>query len=158
MTGTTDRLERQEDGERADERREGGYSLLEILVVLAIIGTLLALVGPNLIGNVDKSRVVAAKAQTKTLRLALDNFNLDMGRYPTTTEGLDVLMNPPDTDSGRWFGPYLDEDLPQDPWGNPFIYQPATVSENGRRSIPRVVSLGADGAEGGNGIDADIAS
>lgn len=144
--------------EIADRDLEAGYSLLEILVVLAIIGTLMALVAPNLIGNIDKSRSIAAKAQTRSLRLALDNFNLDMGRYPTESEGLKALVSAPDGSGSRWYGPYIDEGLPDDPWGNDFIYVPPVVNENGRQSTPRVISLGADNTEGGKGLDADIQS
>lgn len=138
--------------------KEAGYSLLEILVVLAIIGTLMTLVAPRLMGNVDKSQVIAAKSQAKTLRLALDNFKLDTGRYPTQAEGLAVLMTPPQNDNGTWFGPYLDGEMPVDPWKNAYIYQPPQADENGRISSPKVISFGADGAPGGTGTNADISS
>ena len=101
---------------------EAGYSLLEILVVLAIIGTLITLVAPRLLGNVDKSKVIAAQAQVRNLRLALDSFNLDMGRYPTKSEGLLVLVNEPNDNGDNWFGPYLEGGVPSDPWQNDFIY------------------------------------
>ena len=137
---------------------EAGYSLLEILVVLAIIGTLMGLVAPRLLGNVDKSKVVAAKAQTKNLRLALDSFKLDTGRYPTTAEGLSVLVLAPANDSGSWYGPYLDGELPRDPWDADFIYQAPQQGENGRTTSPQVISLGADRSPGGTGLNADIQS
>lgn len=144
--------------ETQEKDKEAGYSLLEILVVLAIIGTLMGLVAPRLLGNVDKSKVVAAKAQTKNLRLALDSFKLDTGRYPTSEEGLRVLVNAPANDNGNWYGPYLDGELPADPWNNDFVYQAPQQGENGRVISPKIISLGADNAVGGAGLDADIHS
>ena len=137
---------------------ESGYSLLEILVVLAIIATLMTLVAPRLMGNLDKSKKIAAKAQAKTLRLALDSYKLDTGRYPSVNEGLAVLINPPTGTSTNWFGPYLDGDLPNDPWNNAFIYEPPQTDQNGRTTSPKVISLGADNAVGGVGNDEDISS
>lgn len=137
---------------------EQGYSLLEILVVLAIIGTLMTLVAPRLMGNVDKSKTIAARAQAKTLRLALDSYKLDTGRYPNQSEGLTVLAVAPQNDDGSWYGPYLDGDLPKDPWGFEFIYEEPKVADNGRASSPKVISLGADNAPGGSGVNADISS
>jgi len=135
--------------------RDSGYSLLEILVVLAIIGTLMALVAPRLLGNVDKSKVIAAKAQAKSLRLALDSFRLDMGRYPNDSEGLSVLVTAPSDGDVNWFGPYLEGDeVPADPWGNPFVYQAPEVSD--RTRSPKVLSLGGDNKIGGSGLNADI--
>lgn len=136
---------------------EAGYSLLEILVVLAIIATLMTLVAPRLMGNLDKSKKIAAKAQAKTLRLALDSYKLDTGRYPSASEGLAVLVNPP-AGATNWFGPYLDGELPIDPWDNAFIYEPPQTDENGRTTSPKVISLGADKAVGGVGNDEDISS
>lgn len=138
--------------------KEAGYSLLEILVVLAIIGTLMAFVAPRLLGNVDKAQVTAAKAQAKTLRLALDSFRLDTGRYPTGDQGLAVLVTPPQNDNGSWYGPYMEGNIPLDPWKNVYIYQPPISLENGRMSTPAVISYGADGLVGGNGNNADISS
>lgn len=138
--------------------KEAGYSLLEILVVLAIIGILMTLVAPRLIGQVDKSKTIAAQSQAKTLRLALDSYKLDTGRYPTGQEGLTVLSVPPANDNGSWFGPYLEGDIPLDPWQNPYIYQPPISQENGRLSPPVVISYGADAAPGGTGLNADITS
>ncbi len=138
--------------------REAGYSLLEILVVLAIIGTLMGLVAPRLLGNVDKAQVTAAKAQAQTLRLALDSFKLDTGRYPTGEEGLSVLVSPPANDNGSWYGPYMEGEIPLDPWNNAYVYQPPIAQENGRMSIPYIISYGADGTVGGSGNNADISS
>lgn len=138
--------------------REAGYSILELLVVLAIIGTLMTLIAPRLIGQVDKSKQVAAKSQAKTLRLALDSFKLDTGRYPSEQEGLSVLSAPPVNDNGNWYGPYLEGNLPLDPWNNAYIYQPPLAQSNGRLSPPVVISYGADAVPGGSGLDADITS
>jgi len=138
--------------------RNAGYSLLEILVVLAIMGTLMTLVAPRLMGNVDKSKKIAGLAQVKTLRLALDSYKLDTGRYPTQEEGLAVLIAPPASDTGTWYGPYLEGSLPKDPWGNMFSYEPPQSTETGRVSSPKIVSLGADNAPGGSGNDEDISS
>lgn len=138
--------------------KEAGYSLLELLVVLAIIGTLMAVVAPRLMGQVDKSKQVAAKAQVKTLRLALDSYALDTGRYPTAQEGLAVLINPPAGDNGSWAGPYLEQALPMDPWKNAYVYQPPIVLDNGRQSVPVVLSYGADNAPGGEGNNTDVSS
>lgn len=142
------------DKNSEETHSDSGYTLLEILVVLAIIGTLMSLVAPRLMGNVDKSKVIAAKAQAKTLKLALDSFNLDMGRYPTDTEGLVVLMTSPNDENSNWFGPYLEGDVPSDPWGNPYQYQPPEIGV--RSKSPKVISLGADNQVGGSGLNADI--
>ncbi len=139
-------------------RSDAGYTLLELLVVLAIIGTLIGLVAPRLIGQVNKSQVIAAQSQAKTLRLALDSFRLDTGRYPSAQEGLSVLSTPPVNDNGSWYGPYMEKAVPQDPWGNAYIYQPPIAGENGRMISPVVISYGADGVVGGSGNNADISS
>jgi len=140
-----------------EARGEEGYSLLEILVVLAIIGTLMGLVAPRLLGNVDKSKIVAAKAQVRTLGLQVQSFQLDMGRFPTETEGLQVLVSAPADDTGNWLGPYLDDNvIPKDPWGFDFVYEPATIGKNGNQLKPKVTTLGADNAPGGSGSNQDI--
>lgn len=140
------------------DTHDAGYSLLEILVVLAIIGTLMTLVAPKLMGQVDKSKQVAAKSQAKTLRLAMDSFKLDVGRYPNTQEGLSVLITQPAGDNGSWYGPYLEGNLPMDPWGNAYIYQPPIINESGRPTSPVIITYGADGTPGGSGLNADITS
>jgi general secretion pathway protein G len=132
----------------------GGFTLLEMLVVLVIIGLLAGLVGPRLFGKVDTSKVQTAQTQVKMLKGALDTLRLDIGRYPTAAEGLNLLQAPPDDEKlrARWHGPYLDGDLPQDPWGNPYQY-----SIPGRNNQPfALYSLGADGKKGGEGFDADV--
>jgi len=138
--------------------KDDGYSLLEILVVLAIMALLITLVAPRLLNRVDQAQVTTAKAQAKSLKLALDSYRLDTGRYPTGDEGLSALMIAPDSASG-WYGPYMDGDtLPVDPWGNPYVYTPAERTADGRNLPVRVVSLGSDGQPGGEGDAADISS
>ena len=142
-----------------ENRHQAGYSLLEILVVLAIVAVLATLVAPRLLNQVDRSQVVAAKAQARSLKTSLDALRLDMGRYPTSEEGLSLLLAPPADASAQanWFGPYIDGDaLPRDPWGNPYIYSPPKTDEAGVRRSPRIVSYGADNVEGGEGLDEDI--
>ena len=138
--------------------KDAGYSLLEILVVLAIMALLITLVAPRLLGRVDQAQVTTATAQAKSLKLALDSYRLDNGRYPTEEEGLAALMVAPDS-ATSWFGPYMDGDtLPVDPWGNAYIYTPPARTADGRNTSVRVVSLGSDGAPGGAGDAADISS
>lgn len=138
-------------------RNDAGYSLLEILVVMAIIGTLMSLVAPRLLGNVDKSKVIAAKAQARSLRLALDSYKLDTGRYPNLQEGLQALITAPQNETNGWFGPYMDvTELPKDPWGHPYQYEPPETTPSGRATSPKVTSLGADNLPGGTGFDADV--
>lgn len=141
----------------AAQSSEDGYSLLEILVVLVIMALLASVVAPRLFAIADRSKVTTAEAQAKGLRLALDSFRLDVGRYPTQQEGLTVLMTEPDGNL-NWFGPYMEDEVPLDPWGNAYTYQAPILDSNGRALPPRVISLGADGAEGGAGDAADISS
>ncbi len=138
---------------------ERGFSMIELLVALAIMAVLASLVAPRLMNNVDRSKVQAAKAQARSLKTSLDALRLDMGRYPTAEEGLNLLVTPPQ-DAGlraNWFGPYMDGDLPNDPWGNAYVYQPPTVGVNGVMGSPRIISYGADAETGGEGMNQDIA-
>jgi general secretion pathway protein G len=130
--------------------RRGGFTLIEILVVLVILGLLGGLVGPRIFGNVDKAKVRTAETQVKMLKGALQTFRLDVGRLPTAEEGLRILVER--GAAGRWDGPYLEEGLPEDPWGNPYVYE---LEPSGTQPFS-LYSLGADGAEGGAGIAADI--
>lgn len=136
------------------QRAIKGFTLLEMLVVLVIIGMLVGLVGPRLFTKVDQSKVQTAQAQVKMLRGAVESLRLDMGRYPTAEEGLGLLSRPP-TDAAlakRWRGPYLDDAVPPDPWGN--AYQYAVPGADGQPFA--LYSLGADGKRGGEGNDADL--
>lgn len=136
------------------DRKQAGYSLLEILIVLAIIALIATLVGPRLLGQLDRSKVTAARVQSRAIVSALETMRLDIGRYPTTEEGLVALMTAPTGAEATWAGPYLDQAAPADPWGNPYVYAPPSTPE----SRPRVGSLGADGKEGGDGAAKDIFS
>jgi general secretion pathway protein G len=131
-----------------------GFSLLEMLVVLVIIGLIASLVGPRLFSRVDTSKVQVADTQARMLRGAVETYRLEVGRLPSASEGLQVLYERPADQrvAARWRGPYLDEPVPADPWGNAYQY-----SIPGRDSMPfALFSLGADGARGGEGNDADV--
>jgi general secretion pathway protein G len=133
--------------------RARGFTLVEILVVLVILGLLAGLVGPRLFGKVDSSKVKTAETQVKMLKTALQTYRLDVGRYPTTEDGLGALVQRPDGAAGPlWGGPYLDDSLPVDPWGNPYQYrdEPAASQDF------TLYSFGADGKAGGEGMDADV--
>lgn len=145
-------------GARRRTARQRGFSLLEILVVLAIMGVLATLVAPRLFNQVDRSKITAATAQARSLKTSLDAMRLDIGRYPTADEGLSLLVTPPNDPAARatWFGPYIEGDLPADPWGNPYRYQPPSTDEAGFSLSPKIISLGADNAEGGAGANQDI--
>ncbi len=127
---------------------------MELLVVLVIIALLGGLVGPRFFKKADEAKIQAAQTQARMLKGALDTMRLDIGRYPTAGESLTMLVQAPRDDriSPRWKGPYLDEALPVDPWGNPYQY--ALPGANGQPVA--VYSLGADGKRGGDGADADI--
>jgi len=136
----------------AGRAAHSGFTLLEMLVVLVIIGLLAGLVGPQLMGRVDTSRQTTAETQGRMLKSALDTMRLDIGRYPTKDEGLIMLVKAPQDEriARKWRGPYLSEDLPADPWGNPYQYEPIAGNS------VALYSLGADGEAGGNDINSDI--
>ncbi|MGF1464394.1 MAG: type II secretion system major pseudopilin GspG [Maricaulaceae bacterium] len=137
----------------ARRRAEAGVTLIEMLIVLVIIGLIAGLVGPQLFSQVDRSRSIAAEAEIRALKNALDTLRLDIGRYPTTEEGLTLLIEPPPDNAVNWFGPYLEQDDPPvDPWQSPYVYERDTEDER----IIYLYTLGADGRVGGNGADADI--
>lgn len=135
-------------------RAHSGFTLIEMLVVLVIVGMLAGLVGPKLFGRVDSSKIKTADVQVKMFKGSLETFRLDVGRFPSAAEGLQVLNTPPSEDRAKaqWRGPYLDQDLPADPWGNPYQY---SVPGAGGQPFA-LYSLGADGKRGGEGTDADI--
>jgi general secretion pathway protein G len=128
-----------------------GFTLVELIVVMVILGMLAALVFPKLIPKVGKGKQSAAKTQIELLGQALDQFRLDTGRYPTTSEGLDALLNDPG--ANNWDGPYLKKAVPNDPWGKPYHYE-----SPGSHSDYDIVAFGADGSPGGEGEAADINS
>ena len=125
------------------QRLSRGFTLLEILVVLVIIGLLAGLVGPRLLAQLDRAKVTTTETQIRMLKGALETMRLDLGRFPSAEEGLKILVSPP-TDGlmrQRWRGPYLDSQLPMDPWGNPYQYDP-----RGRDTNPfTLFSFGPDG-------------
>ena len=130
---------------------EQGFTLVEMLVVITIIGLIMGLIGPRVLNYLSESKVKAAKIQMQSFASALDLFHLDAGRYPSTSEGLAALVRRTPGVAG-WNGPYLKGgNVPNDPWNNPYIYR--APGEHGAFDI---VSLGSDGQEGGSGTAADI--
>ena len=129
-----------------------GWSLLELMIVVVILGLLVTLVAPRLLGEVEKSQAQVAKTQIKSLRGALLSYRLDVGRFPTASEGLAALTTAPAEVAEFWQGPYLDDDLPLDPWRTPYRYEFPADTPQGFA----LYSLGADSAEGGEGVNADI--
>ena len=138
-------------GFRAGKRRHRGFTLIELLVVLAILTMLAGLVGPRVLGLLGGAKAKTAAVQISDLEKSLELFNLDVGRFPTTEEGLDALIRKPGSTS-TWNGPYLKGgSVPVDPWGRPYKY--ANPGPNGGIEI---LSLGEDGSAGGDGDSADI--
>ena len=132
-------------------RRTSGFTLLELLVVVAIIGLLAGFVAPRYFGQIGKSEVNAARAQIDALEKALDQYRLDTGRYPTAELGLAALVQRPQSEP-KWSGPYLRKEVPLDPWGKPYRYR--APGEQGRDYD--LMSYGKDGQPGGAGEDADL--
>ena len=130
--------------------RTHGFTLLELLVVMVIIGLLAGYVGPKYFSQVGKSEVKATKAQINALEKALDQYRLDTGYYPTTEQGLNALLAKP-ANEPKWQGPYLAKALPPDPWGNPYQYR--QPGEHGEFDL---WSFGKDGQPGGTAEAADI--
>ena len=130
--------------------RQKGFTLLELLVVIVIIGLLAGYVAPRYFSQVGRSEIQVAKAQIESLEKALDQYRLDIRRYPTTEEGLEALLVKPASVNG-WNGPYLKKAAPQDPWGRPYVYRTP-----GAKGEFEIFSYGRDGKAGGAGEDADI--
>ncbi len=133
------------------KRKQIGFSMIELLVVLVILGMLAGLVGPRLFGKLDSSKVKTAETQVKMLKGALQTYRLDIGDYPSTDEGLEALVRAP-SDVDAWQGPYLDEEVPLDPWASPYQYE---RKPSGLQDFT-LYSLGADKNPGGEGLDADV--
>jgi len=138
---------------RSRAHSQRGFTLVEMLVVITIIGLIMSLVGPRVLNYLGESKVKATKIQLQSFVSALDLFYLDAGRYPTSSEGLAALVKPA-AGLTAWNGPYLKGgSVPNDPWGKPYLYR-----SPGERSAYDIVSYGADGQEGGTGAAADIST
>jgi len=128
-----------------------GFTLLELLVVLVIIGLLAAFVAPRFFSQIGKSEQKVAKAQIEAFAKALDAYRLDVGTYPTSEQGLQVLVTAPGGSDGKWRGPYLEKKVPNDPWGRPYVYR-----SPGERAEFDLISYGKDGQPGGTDDNADV--
>lgn len=137
------------------ERRRSGFTLLELVVVIIVLGLLAGLVAPQVIGRLSDAKSTTARTQIELLSVALDSYRLDNGRYPTTEQGLSALRERPTHAPvpTNWRGPYLRKDVPLDPWGRAYVYRaPGERSASGFD----LESLGRDGKLGGDGEDADV--
>ena len=134
----------------AFQSRAAGFTLLELLVVVAIIGLLVGYVAPRYFSQVGKSEVQVARAQLDALEKALDQYRLDTRRYPSAEQGLAALVARP-ANEPNWSGPYLKRAVPNDPWGRPYVYRAP-----GQKGEFDLLSYGRDGKAGGSGEDADI--
>jgi general secretion pathway protein G len=133
-------------------RRNSGFTLTELLIVLVIVGLLAALVGPTLYQRINPAKQSVARAQIENFMTALDSYFLDNGNFPAPQQGLNALRTRPEG-AAKWNGPYLKKEIPVDPWGNPFVYRAP-----GRNGGYEIISHGSDGKEGGEGEHADINS
>jgi general secretion pathway protein G len=132
-------------------RKPAGFTLVELLVVLAILTLLAGLVGPRVLSQLGGAKSKTAALQIADIEKALEIFKLDVGRFPTTEEGLDALVRKPASVASGWSGPYLKGGVPADPWSRPYRYQGP-----GPNGTIEILSLGADGAPGGEGENADV--
>ena len=139
---------------KARELRRRGFTLVEIMVVVIVLAILAAVVLPNVTGRTDEAKVAKSQADLALFGNLIESFKLDMGRYPTEEEGLEVMRTPPSTeDAERWRGPYSNRPIPKDPWKREYHYlspAPDGITEYG------IESYGADGEPGGEGFDRDL--
>jgi general secretion pathway protein G len=138
---------------KGKQRTQSGVTLIEMLVVVTIIALFAGVVGLRMWKQADKARTTAARAQINTFMGALSAYKMDTGVFPTTEQGLQSLRVAPQ-DANNWQGPYLERELPNDPWGRPYIYN----YPSGQGDEPEIISYGADGQPGGDGANADIVS
>ncbi|MDX1340856.1 MAG: type II secretion system major pseudopilin GspG [Reinekea sp.] len=133
-------------------KKQAGFTLIELMVVLVILGIIMGLVVPNVIGRGDEARVTAAETDIQTIGQALEMYRLHNSHYPSTDQGLEALVSKPggSPEPKNWRGPYLPK-TPKDPWGNPYGY----INDGGS---PEVISYGADNSEGGEGLNQDIST
>ena len=150
IEGRTNRASAPADGRSYRYQRKRGFTLLELLVVMVIIGLLAAYVGPRYFAQLGRSEQGAAKAQIEALAKALDAYRLDTGHYPSTSVGLGALVTKP-ADEARWQGPYLQKAVPPDPWGRAFIYRSPGINDDFD-----LTSFGKDGRPGGEADNADV--
>jgi len=143
-----------EDRKRQQQRRRRGITLIEMLVVLTIIGLLAAVVGPRVFNMTDKGRTTAARMQLSKFMDALTSYKADTGVFPSTEQGLEALWTKPEN-VPNWAGPYLQQEVPTDPWGRPYVYK---FPGGPIPDAPEIISLGADGQPGGEAMNSDIVS
>jgi len=132
---------------------QAGITLIEMLVVMTIIALFVALVAPNVLKHSDTARITATRAQIHNFQTALGAYKLDTGTFPTSEQGLQALRVKPN-ELNQWAGPYMPQDIPKDPWGHDYVYK--YPGDHGDE--PDIVSYGADGQSGGDGLNADIVS
>jgi len=134
-------------------KQDAGFTLIELIVVIVILGLLAGLVVPRLFKHVGQAKIATARAQIAAFQTALGAYKLDTGKFPATEQGLEALRTAPEG-TRNWNGPYLPKEVPLDPWGNPYVYK--YPGDHGDE--PDIISFGADGRPGGEGEDADVLS